>query len=352
MLINLMTVWKENILPDILSDQVKGIRVAQSSFQFEQPPRVVFVKDIHSPVEATCYGDLPTLPLQAVEYEIYEQTQAKLSKSSRFYNGKQMLLTAAVYDTSSNTLYLEAVRVDYVFLEALEEMKKLKAVDSVLQHKAFFTTGVLTPFISSDDRVSVVTRRDNWQLRSVTAGLLECQDEKHPLTDLIPYTAVKEADEEFVLDRRGHRRFDFVRLPAIASISFWEAMGLGRTPTMEFVTPIQIRQDGDFILSVMNNNEAAHAHEHVSGSAVNIPVDAQKRQIASDFMRQKFPGSFLYGPVLHACAVKQNRGMQFSARIPEITDSRFYPIGIFKPAPQKALSDQSALEDTLQLQKK
>lgn len=66
--------------------------------------------------------------------------------------------------------------------------------------------------------------------------------------------------------------------------------------------------------------------------------------MASAFMRQKVPGSFLYGPVLHACAVEVNPGMQFARRIYEVSDSRFYPIGIFRPAPRKALTDHSVAE--------
>lgn len=341
--INLLTAWKESALPEILSEN-KETKVAQTSFQFDIPPKVVFVKNLHSQKQARRYGDLPTVILKAEEQKIYDQAFAKLSANPNFYNGKQMLLTGVIYDSTSNILYLEAVRVDYVFLVALEEMKKAKVEGSALAHKDFFKTGVLAPFVSSDDRVSIVTRKDKWNLRSVAAGFLECKDERHSLMDLIRETASKEADEEFVHDRNGRRRLDFDGLPFIASISFRDAIGMGMTPTIEFVAPIRIKQDARFILSVMNHNEASHAHEHVPGSARNVPVDLNGRAMASEFMREKLPGNFLYGPILHACSSKTNPEMPFARRIAEISDSRFYPIGIFKPAPQKALTDHSAVD--------
>lgn len=359
MLINLITAWKDNALPEILnesklSEEKDAQRpvVAQSSFQFDIPPQVVFVKNLHTREEAAHYGNLPTVPLQLEEQKIYDQTLDQLRKNKNFYNGNQMLLTGVAYDTSTNILYLEAVRVDYAFLVALEKMKAVKTDESVLQNKDFFKTGVLAPFVSKDNKVSIITRKDKWTLRSVAAGFLECDDEAYPLNNLITETASKEADEEFVLDRSGQRRFDFVGSPTIASISFRDAIGIGMTPTIEFVAPIRIKQDANFILSIMNNNEASHAHEHVAGSAVSVPVAADKREIASHFMSQKLPGSFLYGPVLHACAAQVNQGMSFARRIAEISDSRFYPVGIFKPTPRKSLPDYSVADNISSLKKK
>lgn len=346
MLINLITTWKESILPGVLNEnkEAKDPVVAQSSFQFDVPPQIIFVKDINTRNNAANYGDLPTVQLQPEEQKVYEQTLAQLRTNKNFYNGNQMLLTGAVYDTTNNMLYLEAVRVDYAFLVVLEKMKAINAEASQLHGKHFFKTGVMAPFISKDDKVSIIARKDRWSLRSVAAGFLECDGNNHPLANLITETASKEADEEFVLDRNEHRRLEFNGLPTIASISFRDAIGMGMTPTIEFVAPIQLKEDADFILSVMNNNEATHAHEHVPGSAKSVPVAANERESASDFINQKLPGNFLYGPVLHACAAQVNRGMSLAHRIAGIPTSRFYPIGIFKPTPQKTLQDNSTVE--------
>ncbi len=346
MLINLISAWKESVLPAILKDgkESPSPAIAQSSFQFETSPQIIFVNDgmRHEPV--INYGDLQTLTLQAEEKNIYDQTLQQLSTNKKFYNGNQILLTGAIYDTSNNTLYLEAVRVDYAFLVALEKMKGINAEGSQLRHKDFFKTGVMAPFISKDNKVSIVTRKDKWSLRSVAAGFLECKDASVSLTNLITETAIKEADEEFSLARNGQRRFDYVEKPTVASISFRDAINMSMTPTIEFVAPIHLKQDADFILSVMNNNEATHAHEHVEGSAITIPVDRNEREIAARFISENLPGDFLYGPVLHACAVKVNPDMQIAHRMSGIHHSRFYPIGIFKPLPQKALQDNTKYE--------
>lgn len=343
MLINLITAWKEGILPNLLNEnkEAKGPIVAQSSFQFDVSPQVVFVKNINTRNNAAYYGDLPTVLLQPEEQKIYEQTLAQLHTNKNFYNGNQILLTGAVYDTTNNTLYLEAVRVDYAFLVALEKMKAVNATESQLHGKHFFKTGVMAPFISKDDKVSIIARKDKWSLRSVAAGFLECDGSNHLLANLITETALKEADEEFALDRNKHRRLEFNGLPTIASISFRDAIGMSMTPTIEFVTPIKLKQDADFILFIMNNNEATHAHEHATGSAKSVPIAANERESASHFINQKPPGNFLYGPVLHACAAQVNQGMSLAHRISGIPTSRFYPIGIFKPTPQKTLQDNS-----------
>lgn len=339
MLINLVTLWKEGILPEVLNKaNTDSPVIAQSSFQFDTHPNVIFVGDMKTQTEATHYGDLPSLALCPDEQQIYDLTLEQLRKNPVFYNGNQLLLTGAVYDTESHILYLEAVRVDYVFLVALEKMKQLKSEKSALLDRDFFKTGVLTPFVSKDNTVSIITRKDRWSLRSVASGFLECTDHTHPLSNLITETAVKEADEEFLLDVDQNRRLHFTCLPTIASLSFRDAIGMGMTPTIEFVAPIQLNHDAKFILHIMNHNEAPHAHEHVPASAINVPLDSDERTAASQFMNQKLPGNFLYGPVLHACAVQANPRMPLAPRITQIPNSRFYPISFFKPALKKSLT--------------
>src|SRR3990167_2550656 len=333
MLVNLVAAWKEGVLPNIVSENKKtqGLCVAQSSFQFDTPPNVIFAKDLKSLAPATQYQDLLPVDLLPEEKVIYQQGFTRLSANKNFYNGNQMLLTGAVYDTDNNTLFLEAARVDYVFIVALEEMKKANIPGSAL-NKEFFKTGVLAPFLSKDNKVPLVTRKDKWNLRSVAAGFLECEDSHHSLVNLIETTAIKEAEEEFILGKTGLRRLAMVESPTIASISFRSILGTNMIPTIEFVAPILMQNDADFILDVMNHNEAAHAHEHVSGSAALIPVEGSERGKADEFLQKKLPGNFLYAPVLHACAIQANTdSMLFSHRLPNVANSRFYPIGIFKP---------------------
>ncbi len=347
-LIDLIHAWKGNILPDIKNENKEAKLFApQSSFQFTTPPQVIFVSHIKTRTEAVYYGDLPTIPLEPEEQKIYNETQEKLlkdqnNKDKKFHNGNQLLITGAVYDTSSNQLYLEAARVDYVFIRALQEMKAQKIEKGHLYNRDFFRTGVLAPFISKDDKIGIMTRNDPWKLESVTAGFLECdQGMSHPLSDLITTTALKEANEEFVLDHKGRKRLEFEALPMLASLSFCDFVGVKETPSIEFVTPIPLQEDADFMLSVMNNNEAKDASEHVLGSAKAISVAKDEREAASQFMNPRLRGGFLCGPALHAASILVNPDMTFASRISGISTSRFFPIGMFKPAPQKTLTDDS-----------
>ena len=349
---DLTKAWKDGVLPGILNErklregkETQSLSIPQSSFQFDVPPQVVFVEDLHAREAVTVYGDLPAVPLQPEEKKIYQETLIQQRKDKNFYNGYQMLLTGVVYDTATNTIYLEAVRVRYAFLVALAKMKAIDAKGSALQHKVFFKTGVLAPFISKDQKVSIMIRHDKLKLRSVVSGFLECRNKASVLTGLIPITARKEADEECALDHLGRRRLDFVGLPAITSISFREGIGKGATPTVEFVAPVAVAHDAGFILSVLNSNEAPDAGDHLPGSAVIVPVEADEREAASRFMRQRFPGNFLYGPVLHACATQVNPKMSLAPRIPELSDSRFHSMRMFKPAPEKPIPNSSIAEN-------
>lgn len=353
MLIDLIAAWKNvphrEILNDINSNEEKELVVAQSSFQFDVTPEVFFVKDSHTGSKAYQYGNLPTVSLQPEEQKIYDETLANLSKNPKFYNGKQIVLTGAVYDTEKNILYLEAVKVDYVFLVSLEKMKQASAPGSVLYTKNFFKTGVLAPFVSNDNKVTIIARNDKWKLRSVAAGFLECKDEAHSLINLIQTTALKEADEEFAVDRTGNRRLDFAGL-TIASVSFRDAVGTGMMPTIEFIAPIQVKQDADYVLRIMNINTASHSHEHVANSAFSVPLASSERGTASHLIAQGLPGSFLYGPVIHASAVQVNSNNLVASRITGIPYSRFYSIGVFKSSPQKALTDpmiQQIMDDAI-----
>lgn len=322
MLINLIQLWKQS------RDQTppEHLNTPQSSLHFDTPPRIIFLSNLATMTKAFCYQDLPVVLLKPAEQVIYQQKLNTLSYP--LYNGNHILLTNIVYDTVSHTLYLEAVRVDYAFLLALKDMQKLNENASALQ-RDFFKTGVLAPFITKDDKVPIMARNDKWQLCSVAGGFLECHSLQENLSDLIIKTAIREAEEEFVLDKNGQKRFDFASSPRITSISFREDFQPGSLCTMEFIAPVEVNSDADFIVSIMNNNEAQDKHEHITGTATSISIRADERNQAIQFLNKHLPGNFYYGPVLHACAQHNNSGTIFAQRLPQVTQSRFFHARMF-----------------------
>ncbi len=342
MRIDLIAAWQDGLKPVILQatqDKEEPV-IAQSSFQFDASPKVVFVGDSRTQSPAQYYRDLSPVALTSEEQMVYDEVFFRLSENPKFYNGKHILLTGVMYDTTENTLYLEAVRVDYVFVAALGKIKQINSTGSALQGKTFFKTGVLVPFISSDDKVTLIARADRLKLNSVAAGFLECDDDETLLSSLLRTTVLKEADEEFAVDgNTGGRRLHFTG-GGIASISFRESRDAGAmTPTMEFVVPLQAKEFGTDILGLMNANTASHAYEHIPYSAWSVPLYRNERLAASQLIKQARPGSFLYAPVVHACAQRVNHGMPLANQMSGVQSSRFYPIGIFNPAPRKALTE-------------
>src|SRR5580704_18076128 len=92
----------------------------QSSFEFTESPNVIFVKNISTLDPADFYDDLPGIDLTKEE----EESRLKVIKEQKilnthFYDGDQMVITAVVYNESTNTIYLEAKKVPYSFIVAL-----------------------------------------------------------------------------------------------------------------------------------------------------------------------------------------------------------------------------------------
>ena len=87
----------------------------QSSFEFQDPPHVIFVKNIASLEPADFYDQLPEITMTAEENNArLKFVDEQVAKNPRFYDGKQMVITGVIYDDSTNTIYMEAKKVRYV----------------------------------------------------------------------------------------------------------------------------------------------------------------------------------------------------------------------------------------------
>ncbi|CDZ76582.1 hypothetical protein BN59_00856 [Legionella massiliensis] len=322
----------------------------QSSFEFTESPKVIFVKNTSSLEPADFYDDLPGVNLTNEEEEArLAVVREQESKNPRFYDGEQMVITGVTYDESANTLYLEAKKVPYSFIVALSNKKF--PVDSTLYQLNFFKTGVLAPLITRNG-FSMLLQRAALGLYSFPGGFLEAHDAEkrlnfHDGSNLVVETATSELKEELVgIKDTDKLRFEFSK-PQITAISFRKT-GTNPIGTVEFVAPCYADCHSSYLQQVFLTNQAKDAHEHTAKHAL-IPLDSQERDILLEELLTgpvRLPGASLYLPVALSLTRLENqiRMMALPRAIPN-SSSVAWPLSIFSAKPMKSLAAPTAESD-------
>ncbi|MFA6303844.1 MAG: hypothetical protein WC627_12040 [Legionella sp.] len=315
----------------------------QSSFEFTEPPTVIFVTNISSLEPADFYDDLPEVNLTKEEEEArLKVVEEQTIKNPRFYDGKQMVLTSVVYNETTNTVYLAAKKVPYSFIVALSNKKFPE--NSALYQMSFFKTGVLAPLVSRNG-ISMLLQRAALGLYSVPGGFLETNDEERRLnfyngSNLVVETAITELKEEIVgIKDTDKLRFEFSK-PQITSVSFRKT-GTNPIGTIEFVAPSYADCHSSYLQHVFLTNQAKDAREHTTQHEL-IPLDSQDRNILLSKLltgANKLAGASLYLPVALSLTRLENQGrmMALPRAIPN-SSSIAWPLSIFTAKPMKSLS--------------
>ncbi|MDP1603574.1 MAG: hypothetical protein Q8M03_09950 [Legionella sp.] len=316
----------------------------QSSFEFQEPPDVIFVKNISTLEPADFYDDLPEILMTEEENNARLRCVAEQkAKNPRFYDGKQMVITGVVYDDSTNVIYMEARKIPYSFIVSLSN-KKFPENSSMYQ-LTIFKTGVLAPLITRNS-MSILLQRAALGLYSVPGGFLEAHDEEKRLNfydrrNLVTETAINELKEEIAgIEGSDELRFDFCKTQ-ISSISFRKTDG-NPIGTVEFIAPSYVNCHSSYLKRVFLSNSAEDAHEHTSRYEL-IPLSSENRdkllvKLLTGPVRQ--PGASLYLPVALSLTRLENQGSSMMAvprSIPN-SSSLAWPLSIFTPKPTTSLS--------------
>lgn len=302
----------------------------QTSFEFDVPPRVVFINDIHSLKKIKCYADLPTYDFNVEDAEKIQITRQEIAKGGG-YDGDQLLLEGMHYDRSDNVIYLTALRAKYAFIRTL--CKNADAggfdADSPFYGKIFVTTGVRSPFITRDDHTFFMMRARSPKVFSVAAGLLETSGKLHPkkFPDLVNYTAVKESVEEFLGDTRfASQRVDIEKLFGITSIAMRRK---GNRIEVEFIVPMELNCDRGFFNHVLENNRAQDAHEHTPSGATISLVSQDRAEAQTTLDRLPADGLYVRAPIVAATSrlvCQRTAGFPFFfGKIPN-SETTFLPV--------------------------
>lgn len=332
------------------SDDVKQTAInfdrdtTQSSFEFKNPPKVVFVKSIASLEPAKSYDQLPEITMTVEENNArLKCVDEQMAKDPRFYDGEQMVITGVIYDDSTNTIYMEAKKVPYSFILSLS--KKKFPENSFLYQLTIFKTGVLAPLITRDSS-SILLQRARDGLYSVPSGFLEAHGEEKRLNfsdgrNLVTETAITELKEEIAgINGTKELRFNFSN-PKISSVSFRKT-GANPIGTVEFVAPSYVNCNSRNLQKVFLTNSAKDAHEHAS-KHVFIPLKSRDRDVLLTTILtggKILPGQALYLAVLVSLTRLENQDccmMTVPQKIPN-SYSAVYPLTIFKATPEKPLS--------------
>ena len=316
----------------------------QSSFEFQDPPNVIFVKSVTTLEPADFYDDLPEIMMTTEENDARLKFVAEQAvKNPRFYDGNQMVITGVVYDDSTNVIYMEARKVPYSFIVSLSNKKFPE--DSSLYQLTVFKTGVLAPLIARND-TSILLQRAALGLYSFPGGFLEAHDEEKRLNfydgrNLVTETAITELKEEIVGIRGTDKlRFDFFKTQ-ISAISFRKT-GTNPIGTVEFVAPSYADCHSSYLQHVFLTNSAEDAHEHTSQYEL-MPLDSQERDALLTTTLTgpvRRPGTSLYLPValsLTRLANKDSYTMASPRAIPN-SSSVAWPLTIFTAKPTRSLS--------------
>lgn len=316
----------------------------QSSFEFQDPPNVIFVKNIASLEPADFYDQLPEITMTEEENNARQKFVAEqVAKNPRFYDGKQMVITGVIYDDSTNTIYMEAKKVPYSFIVSLSNKKFPE--NSALYQLTIFKTGVLAPLIARNG-TSILLQRAALGLYSVPGGFLEAHDEEKRLNfydgrNLVTETAITELKEEIAgIKGTDKLRFDFSKTQ-ISSISF-RRTGANPIGTVEFVAPSYANCHSSYLQQVFLTNSAKDAHEHTSQHEL-IPLESGNRdELLTTILTGpvRLPGASLYLPVALSLTRLENQDLRMMALPRAIPNSSSvaWPLSIFKATPEKPLS--------------
>ncbi len=316
----------------------------QSSFEFQDSPNVIFVKNITTLEPADFYADLPEISMTMKENEARLQVvEEQKNKNPHFYDGQQMVITAVVYDDSTNVIYMEAKQVPYSFIVSLSSKKFPE--NSALYQLTVFKTGVLAPLITRNGK-SILLQRAALGLYSVPGGFLESNGEEKRLNfydgrNLVTEMAITELIEEIAgIKDSNELRFDFFKTQ-ISAISFRKT-GANPIGTIEFVAPSYADCHSSYLQHVFVNNLANDAHEHTSQHEL-ISLDSQDRDALLTTLLtgpQRRPGASLYLPVALSLTRLENQNtcmMALPSSIPN-SSSIAWPLTIFMAKPTKPLS--------------
>lgn len=365
MLHNLVSFWQKTHKEQepFINKESKDINewVNFSSIHFSTPPDVFFVDNFVEYNVISYYQYLPTPPLSPDDKARLENAEQKYdaelieakknNQKPPFYNGDNILGAGLSYDAGRNILFLQAYRINYWFIRAMQN--KIFAEDSAIYQSDFFTLGVQVPFTTEDGFTYFMKRASKaTPFYAPIAGFLEVKQDT-ALDDIFPNTAKEELVEELLGGHNGNPHWPRVSFysEGLSALSFVRAeLGSNNFKTVDFVYATRVQCKNDTIITIIRNNKAQDAKEHTGDF---FSVDINNGRIPSSFVMNvregmtyfpktqpqaptSTPGVFSYGRAMAAVAIAEHAPPHLPKELPG-THGRLFQIP--KNTPQRALVD-------------
>lgn len=345
--------------------------VRHVSVHFDTPPQVLFVDRNFRPVSS--YDQL-TPPQLSPEDQValdqarqrYEAELAEAKKSNKlpkFYNGKNFLLTGLYYDSDNDVIGIQANRIDFWFVRAIQE----NVFPYRQQH---FTMGVEAPCISWDGFTHVMERSSRaTPFFSAVAGFVEAKSQDEPLTGLLQKTAKAELKEELLGDARVPFSSDGPRAISFASAN----IGRQQYNSCTVIFPTKVQSSSRQMLDIFKNSSALDRKEHTNKCfEVNLDpakrdgsvtlsegkpgvdyhdyTDYKKGEVGSAYRGDREAlGRFSNGPSQVACAAAVFSESSKSLRnLPGFPYAKLFLLGPSRPAKSLLSEEDIALRKKLQ----
>lgn len=269
----------------------------QESFNFQRPPTIVFVKNSITLEFVQNYSELTEFSISDDERKKVSAFIESKANDKRFYNGDHILLKDIFFDFINNTIYCAAERTDYATLSVL---------GNSIAKNFYYKTGVISPFITSDEKTFIFERNDALKLWSCASGFL--QPINNTICDnLILQTAIKESNEEFLWNKDLQPQA--AGIPVISQLSLRSFHHtdkvLPASPgTLEWIVPMILSQNSQEMKSIIEEKTAPDSHEHTNEY---VEIDLNNLNSILNTWSSNKAGDFLYKPCIIAALIASSK---------------------------------------------
>jgi hypothetical protein len=334
MRVSLLNIWKGSMLEEQRSllplvQRNFSDKVMQSSFEFSNNLKMVFVTDKMTMAPIKHYHKLPEVTLTREEQEIAYNISQDILRRPNGYDGMHILVSDVIYDDVENILYIEAKRTTFSVLCGLNgKFPK----DSPIMQQDLYGMGVLVPLLTNDGH-TILLQSSKFDKKNYTtvAGFVQPETRNSSLSHIVEKAANQELMEELLADSQLAPRIEVQNRLEVSCLSFRKPEGA--RGFIEFYLPAILKADCQRLIKVVQTNQAPDRYEH-TGVVQAFNLEPRNRFYNYDQWSAQNPGGKDQYPIVVSQASRMyNRdyyGDNTQHVMPE-SRQKTYPVNFFKP---------------------
>lgn len=303
-------------------------KVMQSSFEFNENLKIVFIADKTTMRPVKHYHKLPDVMLTDREREIAYYISQDLLRKPNSYDGMHLLVSDVIYDDIENILYIEAKKTTFSVLCGLNGKFPH---DSPIMQQDLYGIGAVVPLITNDGHTILLqsSKYDNKNYSTVR-GFVEPDSSNASLSRIVEKTAQQELMEELFSDSQLHPRLELENTLEVTCALFRKPEG--SRGFIEFYLPAVVKADYQRLLKVVQTNQAPDRSEH-TGVVQDFDLEPGNRFYTYDRWSAQNPGGKdMYPLVISQASRIYNRNFYGDSTQQVMPESRqkTYPATFFR----------------------